>query len=140
MKGLVPARLRSTNVIAEREYQLVTKGGKKKRVFARFGKPRRLPDGPGAYCLYQIDGLEEAPKARFSPGVDGVQALFLAMQAAWTELVTSDAYREGRLSFWGIPDLGLPLLEFKLPDGTSGRQGTRPGPPRSRRRPRPRGG
>src|SRR5262245_41100324 len=46
---------------------------------------------------------------QFSPGVDGVQALFIAFQLASNILFGSKACKEGRLSFWGIEALGLPL-------------------------------
>jgi hypothetical protein len=109
-------KLKQSDVIAQREYQLTTRGGKKGKVVARFGRPRPMPDAAGieSYCIFQIDGLDETSTPEFAPGVDSVQALHCAMQMAWSRLITSEAYREGRLSFWGIPDLGLPPLYFKI--------------------------
>ena len=104
-----------TNVIAERQYQLVTRGGRKRKVVVRFGKPKTLPDRPHSYyCVYLIEGFEDELRPGFGVGVDGVQAIFQAMQTAWIELFASDAYKEGRLSYWGIPDLGLPRFELKV--------------------------
>lgn len=115
----VPRKLTLTQVIAQREYQLMTTGGRKTTVVARFGKPRPLPGGrgPACYCVFRIDGLDGPGKLgepQFSPGVDSVQALFIAMQLAWTILFSSEAYRQGRLTFWRVPVLGLPPLEVKM--------------------------
>jgi hypothetical protein len=115
----LPRKLTLTQVIAQREYQLVTSGGRKATVVARFGRPRPLPGGAGpeSYCVFRIDGLDgpgTLGKPQFSPGVDSVQALFVAMQMAWIHLFSSDAYREGRLRFWGVPVLGLPPLEVRM--------------------------
>jgi hypothetical protein len=41
-------------------------------------------------------------------GEDSVQALLLAMRAVHQELVLNDAYKEGRLTLYGQPDLDLP--------------------------------
>jgi hypothetical protein len=104
-----------TNVIAEREFHLVTKGGRKRKVVARFGKPRPFPEGKDVYCVFELTGLEGeihelATKPTVVPGVDSVQALYGAMQMAWFVLFASPAYREGRLSYFGMVDLGLPPL------------------------------
>jgi hypothetical protein len=104
--------LKSTDVVAEREYQLSTRRGKKK-VRVRFGKPLPLPTGAGAYCVYEIDGLEPRRRSDCSFGVDGVQALFNAMYMAWAYLVSTDAYQEGRLAFFGVPVLGLSFVIVK---------------------------
>jgi hypothetical protein len=105
---------RLTQVIAEREYRLMH-GRKRSTVRLRFGKPRPFRDRRDFYCVYQIDGLDRGRRTMWSGGVDGVQALELAMQMACTELVLSEEYTAGRLSFHGSPDLGLPGLS-NLPD------------------------
>jgi len=106
-------RPRLTRVIAEREYRLVTKDRKRRRVLLRFGKPYRAEDG-AYYCGFQIDGLAEeegVERARYLSGVDTIQALFSAMQMATTELLWTDAYKEGRLTWDGFYDLGLPVAD-----------------------------
>ena len=104
-----PCRPRHGPTIAEREYQLVTTEGVRS-VRLRLGEP--LPDGDDACCFYQIDGLEpDGPIIRWVMGVDGVQALQLAMQLAATELMSTGAYDAGRLTFYGSFDLGLPVPE-----------------------------
>jgi len=109
------AKMKPDNVIATREYQLVQKDGTQSKVVLRFARPLPLPKpvAPGAYCVYQIDGLPERSRAVSCPGMDAVQALYMAMNLSWVDLVTTDAYREGRLTFWGIPDLGLPSATYE---------------------------
>lgn len=121
-------RPKVTSIIAEREYHLVTRSGKSKKVIARFGRPRKFPEGSNYYCVYRIEGLEgevrgDAADAVVAPGVDSVQALLGAMQLAWNDLFSSEAYREGRLSFFGMRDLGLPPL-LNLVKKESGRRRT----------------
>lgn len=109
------AKVKPADVIATREYQLVAKDGTPSKVVLRFARPRPLPEpvAPGAYCVYQIEGLPERTAAVSCPGMDAVQALYMAMNLSWVDLVTTDAYREGRLTFWGIPDLGLPSATYE---------------------------
>lgn len=98
-------------VIAERELRLAMKGRKRQKVHVRFGKPRRLPDGRDYTCVYQIEGLHDYRITRRMAGLDSIQALELAMKMAMVELVCSGAYAEGRLSWEGMYDLGLPVVE-----------------------------
>jgi len=44
----------------------------------------------------------------YSCGVDSVQALSLAMRIVHVELIESDLYKGGALTFLGHRDLGLP--------------------------------
>jgi len=93
-------------VVVEREFEL-RKGRKQTKVLARFGKPVR---GRRDFrCEFQIAGLLDKPIAGQGFGVDGVQALELAMQAATIELLSSRAYQSGRLTFFGSHDLRMPL-------------------------------
>lgn len=112
-RRLVP---KLSQVIAEREYSLVTGARRPRKVHLRFGKPRPLPDRAGYHCVYQIEGLDEGGAAAttrtaWAGGVDGVQALDLAMKMALVWLVDSKAYAEGRLTWDGAHDLGLPVIE-----------------------------
>ena len=36
---------------------------------------------------------------------------FMAMESALVELVCTEAYQEGRLTWHGLPDLGLPVVD-----------------------------
>ncbi len=100
-------KLKLTSVVAEREYQLVTKGRRRRKVFLRFGKPRRFSEGHGYYCVFAIEGLEDGDRVRRAGGADSVQAFLLAMQISLVELVLTTEYREGRLTWEGQHDLGL---------------------------------
>lgn len=104
---LPPARPKLTSVIAQREYSLVTRDGRRQVVSLRFGKPRLFTDGRSYSCVYQIDGLEDGTVTSRLGGVDALQALHTAMQIALVDLVHTSAYREGRLTWAGSPDLGL---------------------------------
>ena len=97
-------------VIVERDLELSMKGRKKKKVSVRFGKPLLVP-GYDFGCVYEIDGLETKPITRRIFGVDGVQALDLAMKMAMVDLLCSKAYQEGRLTWLGSGDLGLPVMD-----------------------------
>src|SRR5262245_27253381 len=95
-------------MMLERELEL-RQGRRKAKVYLRFGEPRLV--GRDFRCIYQIEGLDDEPRVRVSYGVDGVQALWLAMQVAMTELVASLAYQQGRLTWLGRYDLGLPVMD-----------------------------
>jgi hypothetical protein len=95
-------------VIAEREFRLVSRGGKRQRVNLKLGKPRRIREASTFHCVYQIEGLEEGTRIGRIGGADSLQALQLAMQMAHIEMVHTSAYQEGRLTWAGDPDLKLP--------------------------------
>jgi hypothetical protein len=117
---------RLTSVLVEREYRLVTRDRKRRPVRLKFGKPRPLAGGSQSYCVYQIEGLEDGTRTGRVGGADGVQALYLAMQIALIELVRTPAYEQGRLTWLGSRDLGLP--SDAAPTGAR-----RPRPPGPRR-------
>jgi len=100
---------RLNQVIAAREYLLATSARKNRKVYVRFGKPLPRPDHPSYSCVYQIEGLHEHRITRRMYGVDTIQALELAMKTALVELVCTEAYDQGRLTWLGSPDLGLPI-------------------------------
>ena len=113
MKRERAARPTLANAIARREYRLVTRSGTTGKVLLRFGEPSRI-DADEYACDSVIEGLEEgegAARTRRIFGVDSLQALHLAMQLADAELVSTQAYREGRLTWEGSSDLGLPAIE-----------------------------
>jgi hypothetical protein len=77
----------------------------KTKVVLQLGKPWR--DRGGYRCDFRIMGLEPRPITQFAGGVDPVQAILLAFDFAAAWLMTTHAYREGRLTFGGAYDLGL---------------------------------
>lgn len=60
-------------------------------------------------CTFLIEGLG-AKKPKNAYGVDAAQALRLCLIKASTDLYTSEAYKEGRLTWLGSRDLGLPMI------------------------------
>jgi len=75
-------------------------------VTCRFYSPEAQPTGEYR-CNWTIDwGLGDIK--RKTHGIDGVQALLLAMQVAHTELVESDSYKAGTLTYLDCADLDLP--------------------------------
>ena len=72
------------------------------------GKPKRFPDGNGCYCPYQILGLD-SERVSFAGGGDSVQALMLTFQAIGSVLYTSQAAREGLLTWNSSRRLGFPV-------------------------------
>lgn len=72
----------------------------------RFYAPAKAPGGEFR-CRYSI-GWPEGVSGRHVCGLDGVQALMLAMRTVHTQLVESDAYKAGRLTLSDQADLDLP--------------------------------
>jgi hypothetical protein len=72
----------------------------------RFYPPFRAPGGEFA-CRWSIVWPEREVSLS-SRGVDGVQALILAMRTVHSELVESAAYKDGRLTLHGEAYLDLP--------------------------------
>jgi len=62
-------------------------------------------------CTYSVVGLGHS-KQRQSIGVDGMQALYLAMIYIATDLYNSVEYQRGNLTWLGNFDLGLPVAEI----------------------------
>ncbi len=91
------------DVIAERTLT-ATIDGKSSDVVVRFGKPARHPKGDWA-CPYQISGIGDE-KVRQAFGIDGVQALQLAMFSAGAVLSTHR--EEVKLTFLNEIQLGFP--------------------------------
>ncbi len=103
-----------SRVIADREYRLMSRTGKRQRVNLKLGKPRPVRDANSFYCVYQIEGLEEGTRIGRIGGADTLQALQLAMQMAHIEMINTQAYQEGRLTWDGDPDLKLPADESTM--------------------------
>lgn len=76
------------------------------QLIVRFYAPGKEPGGEFK-CRYSI-GWPEREVRRYACGLDGVQALMLAMRSVHTELVDSDAYKPGRLTLSGQADLDFP--------------------------------
>lgn len=75
-------------------------------LIVRFFAPSGPPGGE-FQCRYVI-GWPEREVRRHVCGLDGLQALMLAMRTVHTELIESDAYKAGRLTWCNQADLDLP--------------------------------
>jgi|GEM_PF-2540150 len=60
-------------------------------------------------CPYLIEGLG-AKKPKNIYGTDAIQALYLCLQMAATDLYISEPYRDGLLTWSGSRDLNLPMI------------------------------
>jgi hypothetical protein len=78
-------------------------------VLLEIGAPYLMDKGPDCWCPYRISGLGDG-RVRRAGGVDSMQALYLAIQAAATDLYCSDEAREKLLTWVGQRNLGLPTL------------------------------
>ncbi|MFL6621613.1 MAG: DUF6968 family protein [Sulfurifustis sp.] len=76
------------------------------------GKPEPFDDGINHYCPYQVIGIGR-DDVRYAGGVDGVQALQLALKMIGADLYTSQEAQAGKLSWGGGKnlDLGFPVPE-----------------------------
>jgi hypothetical protein len=76
------------------------------QVFARFYAPILAPGGEYR-CRWEIE-WPSGTQRHYACGIDGVQALMLAMRAVHSDLAASDAYRAGALTYLNQRDLDLP--------------------------------
>ena len=101
-----------------------------RQVIVRVGAPITNEDGEylygeSCYCLYQISGIG-TEIIRKAWGVDGFQAIQMALLRIGSDLYASDEARSGKLSWdaGNVPgDLGFPVPERLvdlLPPGASG--------------------
>lgn len=82
-------------------------------VICRFFAPTLEPAGEYK-CRWTI-AWGEKTRQRHTCGIDGMQALLLAMRTVHTELIHSDAYAAGQLTYLEEADLGLPPA-YTFPD------------------------
>jgi hypothetical protein len=75
-------------------------------IAVRFLLPTLAPGGE-YQCRWEIHWPDHVQR-RHTPGLDGLQALMLALRTVHAELMDSDLYASERLTFEGKNDLGLP--------------------------------
>lgn len=85
----------------ERQFELGDRN-----LVVRFYTPAKAPGGE-FQCWYSI-GWPDGGVRRYACGLDSVQALMLAMRTVHSDLVESDAYKAGRLTWCDQADLDLP--------------------------------
>ncbi len=91
----------SDDLFVEREFESGTDV-----IVTRFLQPILAPGGE-YQCRWEIVWPDRIQR-RFTCGVDSVQALMLAMKTAHSELMESDLYKSGRLTYAAQYDLDLP--------------------------------
>jgi len=77
-------------------------------VRARFEKPYLAPGGEYR-CRWRIVGLSK-DRCSEAAGIDGVQALLLALRTVQAELSESEEYKAGKLTYLDQKDLDLPPM------------------------------
>ena len=92
-------------------YRDLLVSGSDKRVRVSIGKPEQFPDETDYYCPYQITGLGRQ-RVSYAGGIDGVQALILALEIIGAKLYTSKEAK-GRLLSWEGATNGI--LGFSVP-------------------------
>lgn len=73
----------------------------------RIGRPKPALEGDCWFCPYEIAGPLTNRKGRFG-GEDALQALVLALNVLAVELEVSEENVQGKLSWLGSQDFGLP--------------------------------
>lgn len=96
-------------VISER---IIDLDGGSREIRVLIGSPRSIPGSTDCFCPYQIVGLSDET-VRYTEGVDGAQAIYLAMEAVGTALAQSPEGRAGRLTWYGERALGFPVREHR---------------------------
>lgn len=92
-------------VIARREFDCDAE-----KVLLEIGTPYPVDEGKNWFCPYRITGLGFG-RVKRAGGVDSLQAIYLAMQTAATDLYCSDAARKKTLKWLDQRNLGLPVLD-----------------------------
>ncbi|MGO8998275.1 MAG: DUF6968 family protein [Polyangiaceae bacterium] len=95
------------DVIASRTLELRHRDGSSTPVVVRIGRPEPIDDGRNYRCEYEIEGLSTTKRAWLG-GVDGAQALWMALVGVGIVLRTSEEGKEGRITFDGGEDLFFP--------------------------------
>jgi hypothetical protein len=107
----MPPRMVGT-VLADRTL-IVEDGSGRRMVRVLIGSPGPIPGSTDCFCPYQILGLTD-DAVRYAEGVDGAQALYLALEAIGTELLATPQARAGQLRWRGKRTLGFPSREQRV--------------------------
>ena len=80
-------------------------------VMLEIGMPYQMDKGqPDCWCPYRISGMGPSAVKRIG-GVDAVQALYLALQMAATDLYAASAEQSDKITWVGRQNLGLPFMK-----------------------------
>ena len=92
--------IKLTEKIAVRMLTLVGVQGDAKKIEVIIGKPERFADSEDYFCPYKIIGLGKE-KIKYAAGIDGIQAIQLAMKMIGADLYSSKEAKEGFLKWEG---------------------------------------
>ena len=96
-------------VVLERVFDL-RRGRKRTAVRVSFHKP--IPNRLGHWCAFKIEGLLAKPHTRKGMlGGDPIESLRNAMKLAMVYIVSSSEYQRGQLTWLGMYDLDMPIVE-----------------------------
>ncbi len=96
-------------ILAERILELDDTSGRR-LVTVLIGLPRNIPGALDFFCPYQVLGLGDCA-VRYAEGVDGAQAVYLAMEALGALLAATPEARSGSLTWYGERTLGFPIRD-----------------------------
>lgn len=86
------------NVIAERSLEAVHEDGNESSMLVLLGTPARHPHSTGVFVPYQIDHMNKK-RLWYAAGVDGFQALLLAMKMILVEIETLERRHKMKVRF-----------------------------------------
>lgn len=92
--------------IASRTLQWTDSSGHTRDVRIRIGRPQPFPDSTDVYCPVQIVGIG-SETVKYSAGVDGIQAIVLALKMMRADLEALEREFSGQFSWLGQSSLDM---------------------------------
>jgi len=92
--------------IASRTLQWTDSSGLIRNVRIRIGRPQPFPDSTDTYCPVQIVGIG-SETVRYSAGIDGIQAIVLALKMVRAELEALERELSGQFTWCGQSSLDM---------------------------------
>lgn len=93
-------------IIAERTFSAVNADGTESQLLVRLGTPERIPGSVDVYAPYQIK-YRNKTRSWYAAGIDGFQALQLAMKMIAVELDSLRREYRVEILWHGDADTGL---------------------------------
>ena len=118
IRGKCEINMEAPDVIATRQWFVQNDEGDFRAVTIAFSRPLQEVSGEWA-CVYRIDGLDIEPFTPSAPifGVDGVQALYLAMRYVGYAIQESLPFKKRRLFMNASGETPLRERDLGLPIG-----------------------
>jgi|SRR5689334_8577840 hypothetical protein len=109
MYGLKESRMELVHIgdeIASRTIEWTDSSGHTSEVRMRVGRPQPFPDSADVYCPIQVIGVG-SERVMYAAGIDGIQAISLALKMLRTELDALQRELGGRLTWLNATALDL---------------------------------